>query len=252
MTSQLSVVSTLIVSMLVLVVSPAHGAQAASGSALAGCITESISGQPLPGVTIDVSRGGVHRSVVSDAAGCYEISGLSTGTHVVFARLRGFASFVRDELPIVPNIVFRLDFQMAIPPICECIVYPTLALLWRDAEAVVRVSVVGHEPGLMAAASYVTHTAAVVTVFKRHPQAAAAKLTFVQEPSGDEIEPYAIGQEFVLFLRWNPMRRAFERVNGMSGGFAIENGRLHSAGVAGYAGKNVEDFVEELRALSRK
>jgi hypothetical protein len=57
---------------------------------LAGCITDPV-GYPLPGVTINVSAEGVHRTIFSDAAdsstaGCYELTDLPRGSYIVFAR----------------------------------------------------------------------------------------------------------------------------------------------------------------------
>jgi hypothetical protein len=62
----------------------------ASGT-LAGCITEP-DGQRLPGVTVEVSSGGAHRTAFSNAAGCYALTDLPRGSYWVFARLRGFVS----------------------------------------------------------------------------------------------------------------------------------------------------------------
>jgi hypothetical protein len=114
-------------------------------STVAGCITDTT-GQPLPRVTVDVGGSGKHRIVHSDAGGCYAVPDVPVGSYFVFARLQGFVSVTRDNLNVAPGRSQNINLQMRIASICECISLPgTLATLWDEADAVVRVRIIGHD-----------------------------------------------------------------------------------------------------------
>jgi hypothetical protein len=69
----------------------------------------------------------------------------------------------------------------------------------------------------------------------------------------EETEPYPIGQDFVIFLRWQSTQDAFLRVQanfGAGAAFAIQDGLIHSAGITGYVGMRLDDFLAELQTLS--
>jgi hypothetical protein len=236
----------------------------AVGGTLHGCITTYGIGQEVPGVTITVSADDVERTIYSDKAGCYEFTDLPRGSYVLFARLLALTSVTRDQVEIVPGRGVRLDFEMRVHPICECAGPPsTVASLWEEADAVVRLRITGHAPGpdrwsnpVLQRLPDIKHTASVLSILKPHPMAAAATLAFLQPQQYPELEPYAVGQEFVIFLRWLPTWDAFERMHANLGGaaaFAIKNGQNRSAGILGsYAGMSVDAFLTELRALSQR
>jgi hypothetical protein len=78
-------------------------------------------------------------------------------------------------------------------------------------------------------------------------------LTFVQLAERNEIEPYAVGQEFVIFLRWLSTERGFVRWSNGDGSvaaFAIENGRIRSTPIASYVGMDEEQLAKELSSLA--
>ncbi len=56
--------------------------------AVAGQVSDSASGGPIPGATVTV--GGVRRSVMTDAAGRYRVGGLAPNTYIVRARYIGY------------------------------------------------------------------------------------------------------------------------------------------------------------------
>jgi hypothetical protein len=69
----------------------------------------------------------------------------------------------------------------------------------------------------------------------------------------EEPGPYAIGQEFVMFLRWQSTQDPFARGPasfGVASAFAIQNGLIHGAGITGYVGMSLDAFLAELQALS--
>jgi Carboxypeptidase regulatory-like domain len=210
--------------------------RAATG-ALAGCITDT-NGYPLPGVTIDVSAKAVHRTLSSNATGCYELTGLPPGLYVVFAGAPGFGSVTRDQIAVSRGRIERRDLEMHVRAICECVGPLTVAEQWKEADAVVRLRITGHEQGPSRIAGlfpYIKHTATVRSVLKRHPmiRSTSSTLTFLQVPEGEEQEPFAIGQEFVIFLGWAPTQGAFvmrtANDRNEAAAFAIEDGRIHSA-----------------------
>jgi hypothetical protein len=123
---------------LLLVSQGVSAGQAPATAGVSGCITDP-SGQPLPGVEVNVIGNGAHRMVLSNAAGCYEAGDLQRGSYVVFATLPGFLSHTRDQLNIEPGRPERVNFQLPVAPLCECFGLPkTLSALWDQADAVVR------------------------------------------------------------------------------------------------------------------
>jgi len=141
--------------------------------ALAGCVT-ATTGYPIPGVKIDLSAKGVHRTISSNTTGCYELTGLPPGSYVVFARVPGFASVTRDQIAIAPLGSERRNVQMHIRSICECTGGPSrVASEWKEADAVMRLRITGHQPGPPRTAGhfpYLKHAATVRSVLKQHSQ----------------------------------------------------------------------------------
>ena len=232
---------------------PIHSpAQAQDTSTFAGCITDKV-GQPLPGVTVDVGANGAHRIVVSNSRGCYAVQDLPAGSYNVFARLPGFVSVTREGLHVQPGRSQAVDFQMRVAPICECVSWFqwTLASLWEHADAVVRLRITGHD----STDPEVTHQASVLSVWKGSPAVIAGKtLTFRRRIEPAESEPYAVGQEFVIFLEWSPQQQAFIRMSndGLVAAFGIENRRIHGSPLAHYVGTDSEQLVKELAALATR
>jgi hypothetical protein len=227
--------------------------QAPATAGVLGCITDSR-GQPLPGVPVDVFGNGKHRIVRSNSAGCYEAGDLMPGSYVVFATLPGFLSYTRDQLILEPDRPEQVNFQMRVAAICECIGLPTtLVALWEEADAVVRLRISGHQPGPMWSSQ---HTATVLAVWKRDATLGPISntLIFNQNHQRDETEPYAIGQDFIIFLRWVAEERVFARMSGdgTTAAFAIEDGRIRSAPIESYVGMDVGRFLNELESLSRR
>ena len=227
-------------------------AQTPRTSVVAGCITDT-SGQPLPGVTVEVGGSGRHRIVQSDASGCYAVPDVPAASYFVFARLEGFVSVTNDNLNVEPGRPESIDLQMRVQTICECIAvaFPdTLAKLWDVADAVVRVRITGHDPSNREA----KHRGALLNVWKRNSRFNTSEaLTFLQDTEPNEVEPYAVGQDFVIFLKWLPAERVFVRMstgNGTGAAFAIEDGRIHSGPIAAYAGMEAEQLVNQLTSLA--
>ena len=231
---------------------PSMGAQPARGtSTISGCAADTR-GQPMPGVTLDIGQRGRHLLAHTDATGCYTVT-VEPGSYFVFARLLGFISATRDSVIAEAGRSQTVNFRMRIAPICDCLEFPTTLIgLWNKADAVVRVRLTGHD----AAAPDVKHIGALLKVWKGYSTLTSGEiLTFLQHPEGNEIEPYAVGQEFVLFLRWSPEEQAFVRLSSGDGtvaAFAIEGGRVHSAPVTRYRGIEDEQLVKELTSLARR
>jgi hypothetical protein len=233
--------------------SRASAAQAAQNtSTVAGCITDPT-GQPLPDVTVDVVRGGSHRTVFTNAAGCYAAADVPSGSCFVFARLTGFVSVTHDQLNIVPGQSETVNLQMRVAPMCECISYEkTLAHFWNEADAIVRIRITGHD----STTQDVKHVAEILKVWKQDPRLGATNaLTFLQSSERNEVEPYAVGQEFVIFLRWTAAKGEFVRWSdgdGTVSAFAIEDGRIHSGPVSYYVGMDEQQLVQNLALLATR
>jgi hypothetical protein len=217
-------------------------------ASLAGCITDTT-GEPARGVKVLITAANVQRSVFSDAVGCYKVEDLPPSEYVVFATLPGFASVTRDQLRIAAGALQRVDFQMAVPPMCECITFSTLADFWKIAEAIVRVRIVGHDATSVYASGlhYPRHVGTVLTVVKQRPSniAIGRELTFLQKETHITDVPFSVGQEFLLIVHWSPRRDAFQAV----AGFVIEDGRIQIGPLGDYLGQDVRKFLGEAQAL---
>jgi hypothetical protein len=235
------------------VAAPGGAAQPARDtSTISGCVTDTR-GQAMPGVTLDIGQSGKHLLAHTDATGCYTVTEVKPGSYFVFARLLGFISATRDNVIAEEGRSQTVNFRMRVAPICECLEFPTTLIgLWNRADTVVRVRLTGHDP----AAPDVKHIGTLLKVWKGYSTLNSGEmLTFLQHPQGNEIEPYAVGQEFVLFLQWSPQEQTFVRLSsgdGIVAAFAIEGGRVHSAPITRYRGIEDERLVNELTALARR
>jgi hypothetical protein len=224
-------------------------AQTRATAIVAGCISDTI-GQPLSGATVDIGGADGHRLVVSDASGCYVAPDVSAGPHYVFARLPRFVSVTRDNLDVAPGQFQKIDLEMRLAPICECLPFPsTIGDLWDTADAVVRLRIAGHNPS----DPDVRFRSVLSHVWKRSAHLDTTdSLPFVRRIERDEVEPYTVGQEFIVFLKWSSEERAFVRMSSEEGtvaAFAIENGRIHSGPIAAYVGVDAGTLTDELASF---
>jgi len=228
----------------------------AAGS-LTGCITRP-EGEALSGVTVTITVEHVQRTTITDLTGCYRIGNLPVGSGTLTARLSGFVEITPENVTITQGSPTQLGFEMQIAPVWEIdwIGPPaTLAELWKEADAVVHLRITSHEPWPVPPVSHVKHTAALLSVWKRHPIAGpeGATSTFLQEQWTGETVPYNVGQELVLFMHWWPEQTVFVRSHGPYAVFAIQDGRIQGGQapvVAAHAGMKVDDFLAKLRSLS--
>jgi hypothetical protein len=122
-----------------------------------------------------------------------------------------------------------------------------------EADAVVRVRIIAHDSSNPES----RYRAAVLTLWKNEFPTVniSDKLTFVRQNEPNEVEPYAVGQDFVIFLWWSPAKQVFARMSSGDGtvaAFAVENGRIHSAPISGYAGMEAEQLVNELASFAAR
>src|SRR5258706_419349 len=188
--------SALIVVTAALILWLAAQASAAAGE-IVGCVTD-VTGQKLPGVTIVAKAWGVQHTIPANAGGCYELTDLPPNSYRVTARLPGFDNVTRENVRIVPGQRLRLDFEMLVSALCDCLGFPpTLGALWDHSDAVLHVTLTDHEAQLPAPPGYFTHTAVVLDAFKQ-PQLEGALVgstgTVLEEQRNGVPGPYDVGQ----------------------------------------------------------
>ena len=232
---------------------------------LVGCASDAMR-QQLPGVTIVAKAGRVERTTTADASGCFQLRDLPAGSYRVTARLAGFDNVIFDGVSIVPGSVPRIDFTMAVSPICECIRFggTTLAEQWDYADAVLHVRLAPAVPGPARAAGYYRHAATVLNALKQPVGPLPVPLFVRQNQRSGARGPYDIDQELVMFLK-SSGAGGFVITNdepGLAAGgsadpavvFLVDNGRIQRAPseFSRYIGMPLGAFLGELRALSQR
>jgi hypothetical protein len=172
--------------------------------------------------------------------------------------------YVRAQSPRKPEMIEELDF-----------VDPGYSLeeAWAKADAVVRVKILGGEPkslgqrsnGALIGVHVVTaQTVMLVEVLKRNLSLPSINNRFVmferagQADLGDRVitvagpPPMKAGDDYVLFLHWNPSLPGFEPLAGPSGAFRIAD-RVEPRGQASWAkqqkGVPSDEFFRNLRRM---
>jgi hypothetical protein len=231
---------------------------------LVGCVSDSMN-QRLPGVTVVAKTGRVQRTTTGDASGCYELSNLPVGSYRVTARITGFDNVTRDRVTIAPTGVARLDFEMRISAICECVRFggTTLAEQWAYADAVLHVRLSASEPQPATTVGYYRHAATVLNVLKKPAGPVTTPVFVFQNQRSAAAGPYDIDQELVVFLKSHGPG-GFAITNDEPGlavpsgsddpatVFLVQDGRIQRAPSAfsRYVGTRLDVFLQELRALS--
>jgi hypothetical protein len=240
-------------------------APAVPGS-LVGCVVDTTT-QRLPGATIVAKGGGVQRTTVANAAGCYELKDLPPALYRVTARLTGFDNVTRDGVVLAPATVTHLDFTTRVSPICECVTFRgSLADWWNRSDAVLYVRISDSDPGQTTPRGVYRHVATALNVLKQPGGGPRAGPIFVfQNQSSGAPEPYDVGQELVMFLM-SSGSNGFVITNddpGLARGrspddypamvFLVQDDRIQRApsDFSGYVGLRLDVFLAELRALSR-
>ena len=237
----------------------AASVSAASASAeVAGCVTD-IAGQPIPGVKVVAKAWGVQQTAFAGASGCYELIGLPPNLYRITARLPGFDNTTRENIRVLPENRLRLDFQLQVSAMCDCLVFPqTLEALWDHSGAVLHLRLTDHGSELPAPRGYFKHTAEVLDGLKS-PLDTGAAVTILEEQGNGAPGPYDVGQELVMFLRAWPGDRTsaegndpmFVAANVPDSVFVVEDGRIQHAPAAlsRYVGATLDDFFTELRTF---
>lgn len=149
----------------------------------------------------------------------------------------------------------------------------TLSKFFRAVDAVVLVRVETSAPqqyqvgGRIGRVGRLAHQVRVVEVFKTHPQAEAPQIAVLQQAgridAGDYVVDYRtapgavlrVGQEYVLFLKWNGWIQGFEPHHGVWGTYPVaRDGKIVPPARSGFAaqqmGRGREEFLMELRSIA--
>lgn len=226
----------------------ANEAQSQVGD-LTGCIVDSPQGLSLPGAQVMISRGPDSRRVVTDASGCYAVSGVDAGEYVIEATLAGFKKARRFGVAVRPRETTRVDFSLCVAALAEVhwVLPASFEDLVKSADAVVhlRVTATRLEP---TCENGWLHSAQVLAVAKPAGGLAAQSIEFSQAMSGDELTPYPVGTEMVVGVAFGRESRPAERMGGPFGvykeGVVV---RARDWGTSRYDGMRVEAFLEALR-----
>ncbi len=92
----------------------AQGQGVGSSGAIRGTVVDA-SGAVLPNVTVNVvdPQTGFRRTLVTDAAGRYQVTGLAAATYEVSAEMRGFATAVKKGVTLAVGQTILSDFRMS-------------------------------------------------------------------------------------------------------------------------------------------
>ena len=214
-----------------------HGAQAPA--ALTGTVTDSTKA-PLPGVTVTVVTNSLERTALTGADGRYRFPGLPAGTYRVQAELAGFETAVERGIVVGSGAATPLHFTLQVGCMSEAIrVDMGFARTLREATAVVQIRISASGSGEPCSATgfcvCTEHVATVERVLKAGPpDVSLTTIRFLQEGAGRIAEngrhgsetPYALGQEFVAYLRWDPAANLFVRMGGPMYMFPVRDGRV--------------------------
>jgi hypothetical protein len=229
---------------------------------LVGCISDR-SGFPLPGVTILAKGDGVQRTTEADKVVCYEFIDLPSASYRITARLAGFDNVTRDRVVLGPRTVTHFDVTMSVSPKCGCIqvgVPPrSLAEAWQQAGAVLHVRITEPEPGSPIHSGTYRHVATVLHALKFHiGEPSGATTAVVEYQRNGAPGPYDVGQELVIFPKWESTAWAFYAVGldccdrpGIV--FVLRDGRVERAPseFSRYVGMPTNAFLDELHAAAR-
>ena len=237
---------------------------AQASAVLAGIVSDS-SGAALPGVKVTVTTTNLERSAVTDDQGRYQVAGLPAGTYTVKAELPGFETVVDHGVVVAAEAAPALNFTLKVGCLSE-VVWVDFGMPWalREANAIVHIRIAGSGSGERCIATGLCvcteHVAVVMRDLKAdQPDAAPTSIRFLQDgagritgmaPSGSK--PYAPGEEYIAFLRWDSAARRFVRILGDGYMFPVRGGRVQfsrtdAPGLSD--GMPVEEFGRALRAL---
>jgi hypothetical protein len=181
-----------------------------SGSLL-GCVTD-VGGQRLPHVTVVVRTERTQQTLETNTEGCYEAKALPPNVYRVTTLLAGFDNETPEKVRIEPGSTVRLDIQMQISSICECLAPPTtLRERWERADAILHLRISHYDNALPVQRGFFGHTAEVLEVLKRHPSEGPTDvaITFLQGQSSGQPLPYDAGDELIVFLVRSPTAQTF-------------------------------------------
>jgi hypothetical protein len=208
----------------------------------------------------------VERTAVTGPDGRYQFPNLPSGTYTAKAGLTGFETAVENSVVIETGAATALHFALKLACLELVIrVDPGLARSLQEATVIAQIRISASGSGERCPATNFCvcseHVADVIRVVKARPrEASLTTIRFLQEGAGRIAEngragaekPYAPGQEYVAFLRWDSATDRFLRVNGPTYMFPIRDNRVQfqrtdGAGISD--GMPIEEFTRALRAL---
>jgi Carboxypeptidase regulatory-like domain len=222
---------------------------------ITGCVTDR-SGGALPGVEIVASGESGARKIVTQASGCYEFKDLEAGTYAVSATLLGFIAGKREGVAVADGRTpGSVDFALCVGPLVDIlwVTFGRLDEAWKHTAVVahVRIAGTGRVRSDCPTDDFLLSADVIEVLRNTSGQRIGKTLSFRQEYSVNEREPYEAGQEMVVFLK--ATREGFARLAGPAYVWLFDGDEIvNSFGQRVETGSTPRSFLARLRELAKQ
>jgi len=196
---------------------------------ITGLVTEVESG-PLAGARITIDGLKTHQEISSDATGRFAFDGLPPGPYSLKAEVPEYVTETRDSVRVARGATARADFVLH-PACLEEGEYVDGGLTWalQAAQTVVDARITApSEPDRWIVDGQcivgIDHTATVLSILNMGPS--SSEVTRTIHIVKDGRMPFAAGDEFVAFLRWEPAIGRYRPIAGPIFMIPVRDGKV--------------------------